>query len=628
MCGINGFNFVDENLIRKMNDVTRHRGPDDSGFCFSQKWSLGHNRLSIIDLSQNGHQPMFSRDKKLAIIFNGEIYNFKEVKKELLGKGYKFNTQTDTEVVLIAYQAWGKNCLQKFNGMFSFAILDIEKEELFLARDRIGIKPLYYYYENGKFIFSSEVKAILKHSLNCSLNIEALNMYFRLLYVPSPLTIWQNIYKLEPAHCAFVKNGNLKIERYWKITNSELIYDINYIKSEVFRILHDSVEKRLMSDRPRGIFLSGGIDSTIIAGLASSFSEKVNTFSVGFEETEDSKKYNNDMLVARRTAKFFNTNHHEYILSAQDIKNNLERTIYHLDEPVSNHIQTVNLLLSQFASEHVKVVLAGDGGDELFGGYERYYYSFLINKIQKIPLFLRKNFVVKNISSVLNKSLIYNKINCPIGTDLYLDFFAQKEKQVNSFLRPEYNQSKALYNWMRDNYFEQVDKNNFTRQFMQTDLSTWMPDESLLRSDKMAMASGLEQRVPFLDHRLVELADRIPIKYKIGEKGLGIFSVSGKYNGKTILKEAMSEYLPDFVLNQPKWGWFSPAARWLRDPLNEYVLDILSPSYCPEVNNLFDFKAIRDIFNKHVNGQEYALNTIWSIMTFQIWYKTFIKNKK
>lgn len=625
MCGINGFNFADDQLINKMNKNTKHRGPDDSGVFMSKQWSLGHNRLSIIDLSKAGHQPMISEDRGLAIIFNGEIYNFLEIKKELLAKGYKFKSRTDTEVVLYAYKEWGKDCLQKFNGMFAFAILNINTEEIFLARDRIGIKPLYYYAKNGKFIFSSEVKAILCHSVNCRLNTEALNIYFRLLYVPSPLTMWQNIYKLEPGHFACVKNGRIKISRYWHLADKPLINDKNYIESEISRLLYDSVKKRLMSDRPVGVFLSGGIDSTIITGIMSSISDKVNTFSVGFTQTEEQDKYNNDFLTARKTAKYFKTNHHECILSAEDIRKNLEETIYYMDEPVSNHIQTVNLLLSCFAAWHVKVVLGGDGGDELFGGYERYYYNLLIDRMQKIPRVLRQNIFTKLFFNALNKKSAYEKINCPAGVARYLTFFAQKEKQITSFLSPEFNHPKFLPDWLRKKCFQQVDEKQFSRQFMQVDLQTWLPDESLLRSDKMSMAAGLEQRVPFLDHRLVELADRIPLKYKIGKKGLCLGYVGHNYKGKDILRSAMKEYLPDFVLDQPKWGWFSPAAKWLRGPLYSYANEVLSPSYCRQTSDLFDFKQIKIIFENHINKKQYALNTIWSIMTFQLWYKRFMK---
>lgn len=611
MCGINGFNFKDEQLIQAMNEATKHRGLDDVGIFASNYWSLGHNRLSIIDLSSAGHQPMASEDKKFVITFNGEIYNYLDIKKELLGLGYKFLSKTDTEVILYAYKEWGSACLEKFNGMFALGILNTVTEELFLARDRMGIKPLYYYHKDNKFIFSSEVKAILSHPVDAPLNHEALNIYFRLLYVPSPLTIWQNIYKLPPAHYAVVdKAGNIKITQYWQFKNEPLLEDKEQIKHEIYDLLHDSVAKQLMSDRPVGVFLSGGIDSTIITGIMSKLSNKVNTFSVGFEATEEAAKYNNDFLIARRTAKHFNTNHHEYVLSAQDVLDNLEAAIYHMDEPISNHVQAVNILLARHTTEVAKVVLGGDGGDELFGGYERYYYSAMIDKIQRL----------------VPRVFLPAKFKSAPGVERYLKFFAQKENLVVSFLASVNNKPAVLPDFLLERYFKEVNKKDFTRQFMRTDIMSWLADESLVRSDKMSMAYGLEQRVPFLDHRLVELADRIPTSYKIGSKGLLFGRVGKGYEGKIILREAMAEYLPEFVLSQPKWGWFSPAAKWIRGPLLPLMKAVLSASYNVGTKDLFDFNALQKTLDDHINKKTYALNTLWSVMTFQLWYRKFMEN--
>lgn len=621
MCSINGFNFSNKELILKMNHKTKHRGPDDTGIFISPNWSLGHNRLSIIDLSKAGHQPMFSADKKLAIIFNGEIYNFQEIKKELEQKGYKFKSKTDTEVALYAYQEWGKTCLKKFNGMFALAILDTQSQELFLARDRIGIKPLYYYAKNNQFIFSSEVKAILAHNIDCPLNINAFNIYFRLMYVPAPMTMWENIYKLEPGHFLIIKNGQIKKEKYWRLEEKKELKNLKIIKEELKNLLTDSIQKRLISDRPVGVFLSGGIDSSLITSIMSDLNSKVETFSAGFKKTEESAKYNNDMLLARETAKYYKTNHHELILSAKDIAQNLAKTIYHMDEPISNHIQTVNLLLARFTSQRVKVVLGGDGADELFGGYERYYYSQLIDKIQLAPKIFRDNFLAK---AILPKNLA-EKINTLPGVERYLLFWAQKEEQINVFLNPQVNKPDFLPDFLQKKYFSNFKNKNFTQIFMQTDLAAWLPCESLVRSDKMSMASGLEQRVPFLDHRLVELANQIPVKYKIGKKGFRAKNIGHSYKGKVILREVFQKQLPDFVWNNPKWGWFSPAAKWLRNDLKEFTNEVLSPDYCQATRRLLDFKQIKIILDNHNNKKQYALNTIWSLITFQLWYREFMR---
>ena len=598
-----------------MNEATKHRGPDDSGIFESIAWSLGHNRLSIIDLSKAGHQPMQTQDGKFVIVFNGEIYNFLDIKKELKAKGYAFKSKTDTEVILNGYAHWGPECLQKFNGMFAFAILNTQTEELFVARDRVGIKPLYYYHKDNKFIFSSEAKAILEHDVEAPLNYDALNIYFRLLYVPSPQTMWQNIYKLEPAHYLLVsKDGAVKKTKYWGIKNESLLADKEQIKLYIKHLLCDSVEKQLMSHRPIGVFLSGGIDSTIITGIMSKLSDKVNTFSVGFEETEEAEKYNSDFLVARRTAKHFKTMHHEYVLSAQDVLDNLETAIYHMDEPISNHVQAVNLLLAQYAADFVKVALGGDGGDELFGGYERYYYNAMIERLRLVP-------GAAIIMKALGKSS--DKLHAKPGVDRYVSFFSQKEDVISSFLK--HNNKDILPSFLSERYFISVDKKDFTRQFMRTDIMSWIPDESLMRSDKMSMAFGLEQRVPFLDHRLVELADRIPVKYKLGKKGILFGSVGKHYEGKIILREAMQEFLPDFVLHQPKWGWFSPASKWIRGPFRPLMQEVLSSSYCLGTADLFDFRALQKMLDDHISKKQYALNTLWSVMTFQLWYSKFMQ---
>ena len=429
--------------------------------------------------------------------------------------------------------------------------------------------------------------------------------------------MWQNIFKLSPAHYAVVnRDGEVKVTKYWELKNESLLNNKEQIKQQVSELLHDSVEKRLMSDRPVGVFLSGGIDSTIITGIMAKKSSTVNTFSIGFTETEEAEKYNNDFLIARKTAEHFKTRHHEYIISSQDVLDNLEDPIYHMEEPISNHIQTVNMLLARHATESVKVVLGGDGGDELFGGYERYYYNNLIEKLRVIP---GAGFMV----SALGKSS--DKLDTEPGVERYMSFFAQKENVVSSFLR-KHNHAEVLPKFLQERYFKEVNSKDFTRQFMQTDIASWIPDESLTRSDKMSMASGLEQRVPFLDHRLVELADRIPVEYKIGSKGLFFASVGKHYEGKQILRQALKEYLPEYVLKQPKWGWFSPASKWVRGPFKPLMQEVLSESYCRGTSDLFDFNALQKILDDHISKKQYALNTLWSVMTFQLWYKKFMES--
>lgn len=618
MCAINGFNFKNEELAREMNAATAHRGPDGTRTMVLSGATFGFNRLAIIDLDERAMQPMQSADRRYTIIFNGEIYNYKDLKKELVG--YPWKTESDTEVILAAVTRWGVGAFPKLNGIFALALWDEEERKLILARDHVGVKPLYYYHKDSTFIFSSEIKAILKHDIPRSINKDALNMYFRMLYVPSPYTMWDNIFKVQPGHYLTVQDGQLEIERYWHIEDLPPIEDRSYVQSEISRLLHDSIKMQTVSDRPVGVFLSGGVDSTIVTGVMSTLSDNVKTFSVGFEETAQSEKYNADAKIAAQTARHFGTVHYEYILSAKDIEQNLARAVYLMDEPISNHIQTVNLLLAQAVSKEVTVVLGGDGGDELFGGYERHYYNRMLDLVQRVPRPLRHNVLMEQFFGALGKGSAYEKLNLEPGVARYLSFFAQKEDIVCSIIRPTFYDPTVTSARFEELYFKSISHTDFTRQSMRTDLYSWLADESLVRSDKMSMGASVEARVPFLDHRLVELADRVPTKYKIGTKD------SRGYRGKVILKDAMAAYLPQYVLEQPKWGWFSPAAKWVRGELHAYVREVLSPSYCVGTADILNFDAIHRIFDDHVCGKKYALNTIWSVLTFQLWYKQFHEN--
>jgi len=347
MCGINGFNFSDEKLIQSMNDKIRHRGPDDRGYFVDQHISLGHNRLSIIDLSKRGHQPMMSHDKNYIITYNGELYNYLAIKKDLVAKGYKFQSDTDTEVILNAYIDAGADCLKKFNGIFALAIWDKKNQELFVARDQFGIKPLVYYHKDNKFLFSSEIKGILAHEVDKDLDFDSLNLYFRFLYVPGPQTIFKHIKKLAPGHYLIWKNNNLTIWRYYEIP--QLKSNLNFIEArdQVRRTFDESVKRQLVSDRPLGLFLSGGIDSTAILGSMSQVvKHQIKTFTVKFDVDVEEDKFNTDSYLAKRSSDYYHTEHHELLVTPSDVRNNLEQVIYHMDDLVANHTQTATYLLS------------------------------------------------------------------------------------------------------------------------------------------------------------------------------------------------------------------------------------------------------------------------------------------
>jgi len=618
MCGLNGFNFKNKDLICSMNNALSHRGPDDSGVFVSDFMSLGHTRLSIMDLSKAATQPMSSVDGNLILVFNGEIYNFLELKKELQAY-YHFKTSGDSEVILAAYSKWGRECVQKFNGIFALAIWDKNKQELFLARDHLGVKPLYYYHDGDKFIFASEIKAIFKHDINKVLDKKALNIYFRLLYVPEPLTPWQNIFKLPPAHYLVLKNNQIATTKYWCLQHFDNLRSQTEAISAVREQFIKSVRAQLMSDRPLGLYLSGGIDSTALLGVMSILGQKpVQTFSIGFDVSEQTDKYNADFILANKTAKHFKSDHHEVVLRAIDVKETMNKIVWHMDDLASNHTQTPMFMLSSFAKKEVDVVLSGDGGDELFAGYDRYYLNYILDKFQRLPESLRKNFLVKDFFTFFHKNEFYQKINTPLGCARWLAFMSQKESMVKNFLQPDFNQPNTTFDFLQQKFFnKQFDYKymSSTKALQYLDIQTWLLDDALNRADRMSMANGLEQRVPFLDKDLVALAMAIPSE----------FNIKNKYQGKEVFKKAMRDYVPDYIYNEPKRGFFSPMAKWLRADLKNWAYEILSPDYNDNVEYFLNFQEIKTILDKHMNGEHYALNTIWSLITFQIWYKLFSK---
>lgn len=610
MCGINGFNWQDENLIKSMNTKIAHRGPDDDGVFMLPEISLGHRRLSIIDLSSAAHQPMKTPDGRYAIVYNGELYNFKEIKAEL--KEFNFFSNSDTEVILYAFAKWGVDCLKKFNGIFAFAIWDADKKELFLARDQFGIKPLYYFYKNGKFIFSSEAKAILEHNnVGRELNYNALNNYLRFLYVLGPETMWADIKKLPPAHYARLRGDNLEIKRYYNLTAGDVPGNKNELKALIRKKTGEAVRSQLISDRPVGLFLSGGLDSSILcAVMAKENSNPIKTFSVGFE-TVETGKFNADFDVAARTAKHFGAEHTPLMISAGDVARHFEDCVVAMDEPVSNHIQVATYLLAREAKKKVAVVLGGDGGDETFGGYDRYYYMYMIDRLRRTLPFLKNKNISKALGVMTGRPDIFLKIG-GTGLDIFLSFMAQKENVVARFFKKEFNDPLAAGRSYAPYFADPLP--DFANNIMRTDVGTWLVDESLIRSDKLTMAHGLEERVPLLDKNLVELAFSIPSKYKINTR----------YQGKKIFRDALADILPEFVLEQKKRGFFSPAAKWLRGDLKLMAYEILSPGYTEKTAQLFNWDEIKNILDAHMEFRGYALNTIWSLMTFQVWAKNYL----
>ncbi|HEU0050818.1 MAG TPA: asparagine synthase (glutamine-hydrolyzing) [Patescibacteria group bacterium] len=612
MCGINGFTFSDPAALRRMHQLTRHRGPDDEGFFEDQEISLAHNRLSIIDLSSAGKQPMQTTDGRFVIVFNGEIYNYRQLRAELESLGIRFRSQSDTEVLLYGFEKWGESLLPKLRGIFAFAIWDTKEKRLTLARDQMGVKPLYYTFDGQRLIFSSELKAIFVHPISRELHPPSLNVYFHLLYVPGSQTIFSQIKKLPGGTVATFSRGTLSIRQWWRVREGSPIENPNEIKALLREKVKEAVASQLISDRPLGVFLSGGIDSTLVLGVMRSLvSTPIQTFTIGYETDIQSERYNADAELAKKTASFFGCEHHAFTMSATEAMSSLERVIWHMDEPVSNHVQTSTYLLAKYAKPLITVALGGDGGDELFGGYARYWYSRAMDRLQRMPRPLRRAFGA-SFAHLFKKQDFWEDLQTPFSFKRFLLFVSQKESVIQSFLKQSAHQDSGSFS-MFDDYFTPV-WHDRTNQLMATDLQTWIPDESLIRTDRLTMAHGLEERVPLLDPELVRLAFRIPSRFKLGTRR----------QGKRILIDAFRDVLPPYVLNQEKRGWFSPTAKWMRGPMLPFVREILSPSFEPATQVYFDFKAIQNLLDAHVEGRVYALNTLWSLVTFQLWYRTFM----
>lgn len=605
MCGISGFNWSDGEKIRDMVAVLSHRGPDADGIYLDSHVSLGHNRLSIIDLSASANQPMLDLSEELVIVFNGEIYNFQEIKDQLESE-YEFKTKSDTEVILAGYRKWGRSVVEKLNGMFAFAIWDKHNQELFCARDHAGIKPLYYFWDEEKFIFASELKGIFAHDVSRHLDKEAFNNYLRVLYVPEPRTLVKNIFKLPPSSTLLLKNKKLVIEKYGKYSQTKS--DIPY--SEAVEVMKDkvieAVGRQLVADVPVGVYLSGGIDSSSILYSMTNFKKDIKTFSVGFElnEEEEREKFNHDFELARKTAQFFNTDHHSLMVSSKDALNIFEKSVNQNDDLISNPTSLPMMLLAEFAKKQVDVVLTGNGGDEFFGGYERYRTALVSKYYKKIPKFAR------NLAN-LNKKL--HKLDYKSEVDFFAQFMFQKDDKLSRVVSSEFFErdvySKEYFN---DRYLSRF-SGDVVDILMQADQESWLPDQAFGLSDRMSMSSALEERVPLADKEIIEFSRSLPREYKVD-----------LFRTKKILKDAFKEDLPEFLFNQPKRGWFSPAAKWLRHRnFQLFAREVLSEHYYQGTVDLFNWSEVGEVLENHISRKEYNLTLIWVIICFQIWAKHY-----
>ena len=585
MCSISGFSWEDKSLIKKMNDLLIHRGPDDYGIYTDSNISLGHNRLSIIDLSKAGHQPMSNNKSNLWIIYNGEVYNYKEIREKLEKIGYKFRSTSDTEVILYAYEEYGSKCLNLFNGMFALAIWDTNKKELFLARDRIGIKPFYYMYDGKNFIFTSELKAILQHDIKKKIDLQCLNSFLKYRFIPSNKTILVGINKLLPGHYAIFKNGILTVKKFWDLSWEISNKSKNYQIAMLEKLLYSSIELRLNSDVPLGAFLSGGIDSSLVVAINSKLrKDKVETFTVGFGHESDEFRY------AHKVAEYLSTNHHELILDYKNITRKLPKLIWQMDEPHSEITIVPLYFLSEFARKKVTVVNTGEGADELFSGYVTYYVGS--NMFKPIPDYFRRRLYMWYYSPFKKKDR--NKLlNYPIDEDNTLQKYL-----LNKNGTPHY--PKDLLNRM-----------------LLFDIKHELPNWELNRADKMTMAHSMEARVPFLDHRIVELSTGMTVKQKLPN-----------LNGKFILKKLALKYLPREIVLRKKQGFFVPMHAWIKDNLE----DIAEAIFFNNKKKFFDYNYIRALIHKHRSTKKPRPFQLYSfqimiLLFFDMWYEMYINNK-
>lgn len=642
MCGIVGFYSLEQferlsSCIESATQTLYRRGPDDSGLFLSASdgIGLGHRRLSIIDLSEAGHQPMVSPDGKCTIVFNGEIYNFLKIREELQRKGYRFNSHSDTEVILNAYRQWGLACLDRFVGMFAFAIWDKDLKQLIMVRDRIGIKPLFYYYNNRTLVFGSDLKALMAFDLiEKEVDPDALPLFFHYQYIPAPKTIFKRTHKLEPGNYLIFNGKEIKIERYWQLPlplqseDTALLTEDQWIE-RLDRTITQAVSDRLISDVPLGALLSGGIDSSLVVSMMQKVNPSpVRTFSIGFGE----QQYN-EAPWASKIADYLGTDHTELYVDSKRALDIIPQLPEFYDEPFADSSAIPTFLVSQLTRSMVTVALTGDGGDEQFAGYVRYWMtrtmadllyrfpkkfkSICSRMLQRLPPSLIENFYMPvrdhlpqrfRIANFLDKwqkllflldkqelSEIYRMTIC-IWSDAEIELLVGKPLPESRY----------------DAVFTSTGDLSAISRLLLVDQSTYLPDAMLTKVDRASMAASLEVRVPLLDHRVVELTARLPeaLKYRNG---------SGKY----VLKRLLARYIPTALFERPKMGFGLPIDQWFRSDLKELLLDYLSPARLDREGRLNSGFIVEKI-KEHLDGKCNHHYRLWAILMWEMWRERWL----
>ncbi|MDY7011639.1 MAG: asparagine synthase (glutamine-hydrolyzing) [Planctomycetota bacterium] len=626
MCGICG--IVDfegqasdfEGRLPEMVRVLRHRGPDESGTWTDERAGLGHARLSIIDLAE-GRQPMSNEDGTIWITYNGEVYNFQELREELLAKGHRFGTQTDTEVIIHLYEEEGIDCVNRLRGMFAFGLWDSRANAMYLVRDRLGIKPLYYTVFDGRLIFGSEIKAILAHSgVPRVVREDALSDYLTFLYVPAPKTMFRNIFKLEPGHWLRFDAQGLRQQQYWDLEPTDPFdFDREKIEQDLVGELAESVRLRLVSDVPLGAFLSGGVDSSsVVAMMSRHGQDPLVTTSVGFRES----RYN-ELPFARQVAERYHTKHYEEIVMPE-ATGIVETLAWHYDEPFADYSSIPTYYVSQAARRHVTVALSGDGGDENFAGYRRYRFDMMERRIRSMLPGCLRRWLVGPMARIYPKA---DWLPRPLRAKVTLGNIAVDAPAAYcrsvGFLNDEQKADfyagdlgMTLRGYRSDDiirsYMNKASRNDLS-QLLYTDIKTYLVDDILTKVDRASMAVSLEVRVPLLDHVFVEFAQRIPAGLKIDRK-----------QGKAILKSAMKPYLSDETLYRTKQGFTPPIAEWMRGPLHDMVGDMLLGADATYTDYI-DWAVVKKAWKQHQSGLCNFEPLLWAVFMFELWGQKYLR---
>jgi asparagine synthase (glutamine-hydrolysing) len=628
MCGIAGIYLSDGSIkgnqreaLEDMASVMRHRGPDDSGLYLSEHCGFSFRRLSIIDL-ERGHQPMFSATGNTVVVFNGEIYNFKELRSELESAGSEFRTNSDTEVIVAGYEVWGEEVVNRLRGMFAFALYDTRKNSLFIARDHTGIKPFYYFSLNGSFVFASEIKSILKYpGITAGIRESMLPKYMSFLWVPAPDTLFKDIYMLEPGHLMRVSENGIRKRRYWNpdlVTEDKVLTEhewIERIDSELLRI----VKEQMVSDVPFGAFLSGGVDSSSIISYMNRASDNaITTYTAGFSEEDLSRDViRSDLEYARVAAKRLDVEYNEIILKP-DVVDLLPRLVWHMDDPVADPAAITTYLICSASKEKATVMLSGVGGDEVFGGYPRYLANMIAEKYTHIPRALRKILIESWISLFPSGSRAFFRNARKFLKSADLPFRERCMGYLTYYSEPELRELlRADFNWedifdMHMGFIEEYISESPVQTMMNLDLKTFLPNLNLLYTDKMSSAASVEVRVPFLDHLFIEEMSRIPSGLKI-RKG----------RRKYILKKSAEKRLPHDVVWRKKAGFGAPVGAWLKGEAREMMMDLLSEETIKK-RGYFNHKYVSRVINNHLLDREYNANHLWQLMTLELWHREFI----